>query len=149
MYLVLLRLFFIHGCLRCFSGGSLLTESLEGSLFLLLGQGLDFLGGFGKVGMFTKIPCISKLPRHVCLWDHPYVLPAWNSTCAMLLNFFPHSLHFMDRATSPSLRGAGSMVASVSSSSAAGAGFDEAWICSMVLSWLSSSHCRAPCTVDD
>ena len=67
-----------------------------------------------------------------------YVFSAWNSACAMLLNFFPQSLHFIDLATSPSLRASGSILASVSG----------LVISSIDLSWLASSHSRAPWTVD-
>jgi hypothetical protein len=68
-----------------------------------------------------------------------YVFSAWNSACAILRNFLPQTLHFMDFATSPSFRAAGSMLASVSA----------LVISSRDLSWFVSSHSRAPWTERD
>lgn len=75
-----------------------------------------------------------------------HVLEAWNSACAILLNFLLQMLQIMDFATSPSLRASGSMVGSVSADADVEA--SAAVISSMDLSWLVSSHSRAPCTVD-
>jgi hypothetical protein len=41
---------------------------------------------------------------YVCRFGGADVLEAWNSACAWLLNFFPHSLQTKDLATSPSKR---------------------------------------------
>lgn len=68
-------------------------------------------------------------------------MEAWNSACAWLLNFFPHSLQTKDLATSPSIRLGGKSLRSSPLAVDFGA-----LISSMDLSWLSSSHCNAPCT---
>lgn len=69
------------------------------------------------------------------------VFDAWNSACAWLLNFFPHSLQTRLRGSSPSLR------AGPSSSCAASAA--AALISSSGLSWFASSHSRAACTMGE
>jgi hypothetical protein len=61
----------------------------------------------------------------------------------MLRNFFPQSLHTMLLATSPGFKASGSILGSVS---AEVGGAAAALISSIDLSWLSSSHCKAPCT---
>lgn len=89
---------------------------------------------------------ISKCSHGKGMAGHSYVFSAWNWTCIMDRNFLPQSVQTIDLASSPSLSGAGSMLGFVSSDSGAAAA-SAVRISSMLLSWLSSSHCKAPFTV--
>jgi len=125
----------------CFSSSNLafFSSSVNGAI-----SSVDSEKSTCSLFRITVSPLLLKdIPRLPRGSEVTYVLDAWNSACAMLLNFFPHSLHIMLFATSPSLRASGSMVGSVSA-------FVEdagAVSSSSGLSWLSSSHWRAPCTM--
>jgi hypothetical protein len=149
-YLVLPLLFLIQNRLLGLLLRILSPQLLQLCLLFFLSQRRNLFSALSKVDMFTKenqalgqptlLKDIPRLPLY--FWEiTTYVFEAWNSACAMLLNFLPHSLHTIDLATSPSWRGAGSIEGFVSSALSA------LVISSRGLSWLSSSHWRAPCTV--
>lgn len=75
IYLILLCLLLVHGCLSSFSSSCLLTQSFQSCLLLFFSQRLDLFGRFGKVRVITRISSISNLPRHV------YMRPSSRLAC--------------------------------------------------------------------
>jgi hypothetical protein len=144
-YLVLPLLLLIQNRLLCLLLRVLSPQLLQLCFLLFLRKRRYLFSALSKVDMFTKenqalvSPLYSRIyPVYPAILRSTYVFDAWNSACAMLLNFLPHSLQTILRATSPSLRGAGSIEGFVSSALSAPV------ISSRGLSWLSSSHWRAP-----